>query len=155
MAEFDRENALKTAGGALVAWWRATTLDALIVGALWWLGLTLIGVPLAPLWGMLGGLLQFIPNFGPVLSVCGPALALLFTDKDWYSYCWLLGLYGAIAAIDGLLIQPYLLKRTARVPWWAAFFGPIVLGIIIPFWGVLLAPPLLAVIYAFRKPKAN
>ena len=44
--------------------------------------------------------------------------------------------------------------RTTRVPWWAAFLGPIVLGIIIPFWGVLLAPPLLAVIFAFRKQPA-
>jgi hypothetical protein len=41
------------------------------------------------------------------------------------------------------------------VPIWASIFGPIVLGIIIPFWGVLLAPPLLAIIFAFRKPRAQ
>jgi predicted PurR-regulated permease PerM len=43
------------------------------------------------------------------------------------------------------------MKRTAKVPFWAALVAPIVLGVIIPFWGVLLAPPLLAVVYAFRK----
>jgi len=37
---------------------------------------------------------------------------------------------------------------------WASIFVPIILGIVIPFWGVLLAPPLLAIVYAFRKPKA-
>jgi len=52
-----------------------------------------------------------------------------------------------------LVLQPALMKRTARVPIWASILAPIVLGIVIPFWGVLLAPPLLAVIYAFRKPK--
>ena len=36
---------LKTAGGALVNWWRAATLDALIVGVLWLIGLELIRVP--------------------------------------------------------------------------------------------------------------
>jgi predicted PurR-regulated permease PerM len=52
--------------------------------------------------------------------------------------------------LDGLVIGPYVLHRTTKIPWWAAFIGPIVLGIIIPFWGVLLAPPLLAIIYAFK-----
>jgi predicted PurR-regulated permease PerM len=51
--------------------------------------------------------------------------------------------------VDGLFLQPYLMKRTAKVPFWAALFAPIILGIIIPFWGVLLAPPLLAVVFAF------
>ena len=53
------------------------------------------------------------------------------------------------------MIGPYVLHRTTKVPWWAAFLGPIVLGIVIPFWGVLLAPPLLAIIFAFRKPPRN
>lgn len=150
---YESEHPLRTAGNALLNWWRATTLDALIVGILWWIGCLLIGVPLAPLWGLIGGVMQFVPTFGPMLSVCGPVLAIFFSDKDWYSLCWVLGLYGLIAAVDGLFIQPYLLKRTARVPWWAAFLGPILLGIVIPFWGVLLAPPLLAVIFAFRTPK--
>jgi predicted PurR-regulated permease PerM len=54
-----------------------------------------------------------------------------------------------------LVIGPYVLHRTTRVPWWAAFLGPIVLGILIPFWGVLLAPPALAVIYAFRQRRTD
>ncbi len=60
-----------------------------------------------------------------------------------------------IVVIDQLVLQPMLMKRSARVPIWASILAPIVLGIVIPFWGVLLAPPLLAVIYAFRKPKVN
>jgi predicted PurR-regulated permease PerM len=59
-------------------------------------------------------------------------------------------LYAIIAVLDGFLLQPYLMKRTAKVPIWASILAPIILGIVIPFWGVLLAPPLLAVIYAYR-----
>jgi predicted PurR-regulated permease PerM len=55
---------LRTAGSALVNWWRAATLDALIVGALWFIGLELIRVPLAPFWALLGAVLQIIPTFG-------------------------------------------------------------------------------------------
>ncbi len=145
-------NPLKTAGGALIGWWRATTLDALIVGVLWFIGLKLIGVPGAPLWAFLGALLQFIPTFGGMLAIIGPVLALVFSDKDLWLLGLVLGLYGLIAVLEGLVIQPYLLHRTTKVPWWGAFLGPIVLGIVIPFWGVLLAPPLLAVFFAFRKP---
>jgi predicted PurR-regulated permease PerM len=142
---------IKTAGGALLNWWRAATLDALIVGVLWLIGLELIRVPFAPLWAILGGVLQIIPTFGGMVALIGPVLAVAFSGHDEWRLGLVLGLYGLIVILEGLVIGPYVLHRTTRVPWWAAFFGPIVLGIIIPFWGVLLAPPLLAVIFAFRK----
>lgn len=143
---------LQTAGNALVNWWRAATLDALIVGVLWLIGLELIRVPLAPFWAILGGLLQIIPTFGGMIALIGPVLSVAFSGHDEWRLGLVLGLYGLIAILEGLVIGPYVLHRTARIPWWAAFFGPILLGILIPFWGVLLAPPLLAVIFAFRPP---
>ena len=142
---------LMTAGTALLNWWRAMTLDALIVGLAWLIGLLLLHVPFAPLWAVLAGLLQFIPNFGAVLALLGPVFSVLVSGHDLTRLWWVLGLYGVIMALDGFVLQPYILKRTAKVPFWTAFFGPIVLGIIIPFWGVLLAPPLLAVVYAFKR----
>lgn len=141
---------LKTAGRALVDWWRAATLDALIVGVLWLIGLELISVPFALLWALLGGMLQIIPTFGAMIALIGPVLSVAFSGHDEWRLGLVLGLYGAIAILEGLVIGPYVLHRTTRVPWWAAFFGPILLGIVIPFWGVLLAPPLLAVVFAFR-----
>ena len=148
---------LRTAGTALVGWWRAATLDALIVGVLWLIGLELIHVPLAPFWALLGAALQIIPVYGSMLALVGPVLSVFFKGSDdWRRLGLVLGLYGLIVALEGLVIGPYVLHRTTRVPWWAAVFGPILLGIVIPFWGVLLAPPLLAVIFAFRKqPEGN
>jgi predicted PurR-regulated permease PerM len=141
----------RTAGGALVDWWRAATLDALIVGVLWLVGLELIHVPLAPFWALLGAALQIIPTFGGMLALIGPVLSVAFQgSEDWWRLGLVLGLYGLIAILEGLVIGPYILHRTTRVPWWAAFLGPIVLGILIPFWGVLLAPPALAVFFALR-----
>jgi predicted PurR-regulated permease PerM len=148
-------NAARTAGGALVGWIRATAIDALIVGCLWLIGLELIGVALAPLWALLGAILQFIPTYGGMIALIGPVLAVAFSGHDEWRLGLVLGLYGLIVILEGLVIGPYILHRTTRVPWWAAFFGPILLGILIPFWGVLLAPPLLAVIFAFRKPAAT
>jgi predicted PurR-regulated permease PerM len=148
------DHPLRIAGGALLGWWQAASLDALIVGILWLIGLELIRVPLAPLWAFLGALLQFIPNFGGMIALIGPVLSVAFSGHDEWRLGLVLGLYGLIVVLEGLVIGPYILHRTTRVPWWAAFLGPIVLGFIIPLWGVLLAPPLLAIVFAVRKPPA-
>ncbi len=145
----------RTAGTALVQWWRATTIESLCVGILWWLGLFLLHIPWAPLWAIIAALATFIPQFGGVISVIGPVLTVALTGRGWERLALVLGLYAIIVVLDGLLIQPLLLKKTTNVPIWASLVFPILLGFVIPFWGVLLAPPLLAVVYAFRKPRAR
>ena len=141
---------LRLTGSALKHWFIAQLQDSLCVGILWLIGLYVIGVPLAPLWALLGALFQFVPQIGAVLGLVGPGLAAAFKWGDWQHPLYVLILYAVIAMVDGFVLQPYLLKRTAKIPMWASILGPIVLGIVIPFWGVLLAPPLLAVIYAYK-----
>ena len=144
---------LRTTGSALRNWFIATLQDAAAVGAMWLIGLLILRVPLAFVWAIIGGACQFIPNFGPLIAVIGPALSTLFTSQSdaMMHLLYVFMLYAIIAVIDGLVLQPYLMKRSNKVPIWASIFSPIALGIVIPFWGVLLAPPLLAVIYAFKR----
>jgi predicted PurR-regulated permease PerM len=144
----------RTTGSALKNWFVAQCYDALAVAALWLVGLWIIGVPFAPIWALLGGAFQFVPQLGAVLGLAGPALALFFGNIDhlrWEPFIELLILYALIVVIGGLWLQPYIMRRTVKVPIWASILAPIVLGIVTPFWGVLLAPPLLAVIYAYRR----
>jgi len=70
---------------------------------------------------------------------------------DFTRFLYVLILFAVVMVVDGLLLQPLLMKLTAKVPFWASLIAPIIFGIIIPFWGVLIAPPLLAVIYAFKR----
>jgi predicted PurR-regulated permease PerM len=136
--------------GALRRWLIAQCYDSLLVGALWLAALVQLRVPWAPFWALLAGALQFIPHFGPILALLGPAMAMLFTGAPFERWLWLLGAYAAIAVVDGLILQPFLMHRQNRVPFWASLLAPLLLGIVLPFWGVLLAPPLLAVVYAYR-----
>ncbi|PSH03516.1 MAG: hypothetical protein CXZ00_11920 [Acidobacteria bacterium] len=135
---------------ALRRWLKAQLYDCLIVSVLWLAALLWLDVPWAPFWALLAGMFQFIPHFGPLLALLGPAMAMLFSGAPLDHWFWFLGAYAIIAAADGLFIQPYLLHRENRVPFWASLLTPLVLGIIFPFWGVLLAPPILAIIYARR-----
>lgn len=143
-----REHAHIT-GDALRRWFIATSQDALTVGLIWLAGLLLIGVPWAPFWAFLGGAFQFIPNIGPVFALIGPAIAAAISGGGM-RFLYVLMLYAFVAVVDGLVLQPYFMKRTARVPIWASLLTPIVLGLFFSFWGVLLAAPALAVLYAYR-----
>jgi predicted PurR-regulated permease PerM len=140
---------LQTTGGALKNWFTATLQDALAVALLWLVGLLIIGVPFALLWAVLGGALQFIPHIGPVLALIGPAAAATISG-GWERLLYVLILYAIVAVVDGLVLQPYFMHRSARVPIWASILTPIVLGLIFSFWGVVLAAPLLAIFYAYR-----
>ena len=141
---------LHTAGGALKNWAVAQLQDSLAVGILWLAALYVLHVPLAPMWAVIAALLQIVPHFGPILGLLGPVLAATIRWMDWKHPLGVLVLYAIIALLDGLLLQPYIMRRTAKVPIWASVLAPIVFGVLWPFGGVLLAAPLLAVLYAYR-----
>lgn len=141
---------LRMTGAALKNWAIAQLQDSLVVGALWWVGLYLLHVRFALLWALLAAMLQIIPHFGPALALIGPMVAAAVWWQDWKHLLGVLILYAVIAVVDGFLLQPYIMRRTAKVPVWASIVVPIVFGIVWPFWGVFLAPPLLAVLYAYK-----
>ncbi|HMK30232.1 MAG TPA: AI-2E family transporter [Terriglobales bacterium] len=145
---------LHITGGALKRWLIAQTCDAVAVATLWLVGLTIIGIPWAPLWAVLGGLFQFVPNIGGVLTLIGPATVAGLTgifSGNWQKLLYLLILYAVVVVVDGLVLQPAIMKRTAKVPIWASLTVPIVLGLFLGFWGVLISAPLLAVVFAYRS----
>lgn len=141
---------LRITASALKRWAIGQLQDSLAVGMLWLFGLSAIHVPWAALWALLAAVLQIIPHFGPILGLLGPVLAAMLRWHDWRHPLYVLLLYPAIVVLDGLFLQPYIMRRVARVPMWASIFAPFVLGFLIPFWGFLLAPPLLAVVYALK-----
>lgn len=141
---------VRITASALKHWAIAQLQDSLAIGLLWLLGLWILRIPWAPLWALLAATLQIIPHFGPILSLLGPVLAAVLRWQDWQHPLFVLILYAVIIVVDGLLLQPYIMRRTTRVPIWASILVPMILGFLIPFWGFLLAPPLLAVFYAYK-----
>ena len=79
--------------GALRRWLIAQCYDSLMVSALWLAALIWLKVPWAPFWALLAGALQFIPHFGPLLTLLGPAMAMLFSRAPLERWLWLLGAY--------------------------------------------------------------
>src|ERR1700749_4963242 len=98
----------RTAENALFNWWKAVTIEAMCVAFMWWLGLFLLHVPLAPVWALIGGLHAFVPNFDGVIAVIFPVLAILFSGHNMYRLVLVLGLYAIIVVVDQLALQPML-----------------------------------------------
>ena len=166
----DVRDHFRITSGALQRWFVAQSYDALAVAALWLVGLLIIRVPWAPFWALLAGALQFIPNFGPVLGLIGPALAAMIKG-GWESSLYVLILYAVVVVVDGLVLQPVLMKKgragtrievlasaaTAASLENAILHATTSIGVRhsvtrrrAPFWGVLISPPLLAVLYAYK-----
>ncbi|HKW88088.1 MAG TPA: AI-2E family transporter [Candidatus Acidoferrales bacterium] len=145
----EAEEHLRLIGTALWRWFVTRAYDALFVAVFWFVGLRVLHVPWTPLWAFLAGIFHFIPHFGLILALIGPAIVGGISD-GWMRFLYVLILYVIIVIVDGLLIQPALMKGIARVPFWISLLAPILLGLIFNFWIFLLAPALLAVIYAYR-----
>jgi predicted PurR-regulated permease PerM len=140
---------VRITGGALKRWLRAVSYDALAMAALWLIGLWIIGVPWAPLWAVLGGLFQFVPQVGLVVALIGPAIAGALSG-GWERLLYVLILFAVLALLEGFVLQPLFMKHTARVPIWASIIAPLVLGLFFAWWLVLLAAPLLAILFTYR-----
>ncbi|MGA8509829.1 MAG: AI-2E family transporter [Candidatus Sulfotelmatobacter sp.] len=146
----DPRNHIRFTGFALKNWAVAQMQDSIAVALLWLVGLWILKVPWEPLWAVLAAALQIVPHLGPALSLVGPVLSALFHWHDWQHPLYVLILYAIIVVVDGLLLQPYIMRRVAKVPMWASILVPVILGFAIPFWGFILTPPILAVIYAYK-----
>ncbi len=106
------------------------------------IGLYLLGIPFAPLWGALALVLRYIPYLGAWLAMLLPLAMSLLVSPDWGTSLSVIALFAVVEAITNLLLEPYLYGRgigvsqTAlliAVAFWAWLWGPV---------GLVLASPL-------------
>ena len=115
----------------------------------------LIGVPFALLVGILAGICNAIPTFGPFIGGGFAYIAMLmglaageFRDPISFAIRCLcvLGAILGIQAIDNSLISPKVMSNAVDVDPLLIMFSVIVGASILGFWGVLLAIPIIVVI---------
>lgn len=125
-------------------WWVIGRLvNMAIIGVVMSVGLTLIGVPGALALGVLAGVLTFVPNIGPVLSVI-PAVLLALTVSPT-TVLWVLGLFGVAQTLESYVITPLVQRRAAAVPPALLLVAQIAFGVPFGAIGLLLATPTVAI----------
>lgn len=128
---------------------RAQVLIALSVGASIWLGLVLLGVPLAAVLGVIAGLFNLVPLLGPIIAGV-PALLLALT-QGWLTTLGTLLLFVAINQLDGNVVSPWVFSQTTRVhP--VTVIVAIATGLtLFGLWGAFLAVPVAALLKLFYR----
>ena len=80
-----------------------------VIGA----GLWIIGVPSAPLWGMLAMILRFVPYVGALISAVFPVLLAAAVDPGWTMVLWTAVLFVVIEPVVGHVIEPMVYGHSA------------------------------------------
>lgn len=133
-------------GSTISRYLRTVALVCSMVGVATWLAFLALEMPNAALWGVLAGLANTIPYFGPTV-VAGSATLAAFLHFDTVTMALVTGGTSLfITAVEGFLITPTLMSRTASMNAVAMFVGILCWGWLWGFWGMLLAVPLLMVI---------
>jgi predicted PurR-regulated permease PerM len=103
---------------------------------LWW-----IGVPGAWLWGLLGGVLRFVPYLGPAVSALCPLALAFAVDPGWGMVVQTLALVLVLELVSNNVIEPFAYSRNTGVSsmavlvsagFWSLLWGPVGLAIATP-----------------------
>lgn len=133
---------LEEAGGRVANY----LLMQLVVNAIYALpialGLWLIGVPNATLWGILTLVLRFVPYIGSVLAAAFPLFLAFAVSPDWAALFWTAALFLVVEAITSNAVEPWLYGAKTGVSslaiiiaaiFWTFLWGPL---------GLVLSTPL-------------
>jgi len=123
-------------------WFLGQLADMVLVGILYTVALSIIGVPFALLFGILGGLVCFVPFVGPIVSAVPPVIVALFQDP--VMALWVLLVYLVIQLTESNLIQPVVMSRAVSLHPVVIVFALLTMGNLFAAVGILLAVPLVA-----------
>lgn len=143
------DEVLTEIGTALRRWLIARLIAMVVVGLVATGALMMIGVKSAVALGVLAGLLEFIPFFGPIIAAV-PAIGLGFAESPEKA------LYVAIAfllinQLEGNVLTPLLLQNRVHVPPALTVVAVAALGILFGFLGLLIGEPLLVAVMVAIK----
>jgi predicted PurR-regulated permease PerM len=105
------------------------------------LGLWMIGVPSAILWGILAGIMRFVPYIGAFVAAFFPLTLAIAVDPGWSMLAWTAALILITELLVGHAIEPMLFGHSSGLSpfavvvsatFWTALWGPIGLVVATP-----------------------
>ena len=117
-----------------------------IVGAATWAVLAIMGVQNAAVWGILAGVFNSIPYFGPVIVSGGLLVLGIVQEGDLTRALQMSGAALVITSLEGWVLEPPLMGKAERMSALSVFIGLLVWTWVWGAWGTLLAVPMLVVL---------
>ncbi|HCD13844.1 AI-2E family transporter, partial [Shewanella sp.] len=121
------------------------TLVSLATGVIVGVGLALMGVDYALLWGVVAFLFNYIPNIGSIIAAI-PAVLLAFVQLGTAGAGAVAALYLATNMVMGNLIEPRFMGRGLGLSTLVVFLSLIFWGWLLGSVGMLLSVPLTMIV---------
>jgi len=124
----------------------ATLMSNTLVALCTWLAFEALGLEQAAVWGVVAGVLHFIPYLGPVLVAVWTGVAAFLQFSSLLTALAVAGTSLLIAGVIGFVFMTWLQGRFARVNAAVLFIALLFFGWLWGVWGLLLGAPLIAII---------
>lgn len=145
----DFNELLAQTGSVWRAFFRGQVILSTTVGVMSYIGLTIIGLPGAALLAVLAGILEIVPNLGPVLAMI-PALivalvqgSIWITLPNWQIMLIVVGIYVLIQQFENNLLVPRIHGQSVDLPPVVILIGVLIGTAKGGILGALLAAPIL------------
>lgn len=125
---------------------RGQLVVAAILGALYSLGLWLVGLPLAIVVGILSGLGNMVPYLGTAIGLVLATVLALVHGGGWTLLLLTYGVFAVVQALEGTIITPKIVGEAVGVKPLGVLVAILVFGELLGLIGLLLAPPLAVVV---------
>jgi predicted PurR-regulated permease PerM len=129
----------------LRAWLVGQIIAMVVLGALTWIGLELLGVPYALAFGVFTGAVAIVPFFGTLFSTLLPALFVLGTGGVMHAF-WVVLLGIGVHAFEANIVAPMIMERQVHLPPVLSILAVLVMAHLLHLVGLLVAVPVLAVV---------
>lgn len=131
-------------GISLRRWFKARLIAMGAVAVMTFIGLSVMGVPMAVALSVISGVLTFIPNFGPALAIIPAILIGLTINVNTALVITIL--YLVVQFIESAYITPKLQFDMVSLPPAFIIIGQLVMGAVAGYLGVILAMPVVLII---------
>lgn len=138
------ESVLNDVGVNLKKWLKGKLFAMLVVFILTSTGLLIMGVPMALALALIAGILNFIPNFGPLIALI-PAVLVGFGEGT-STALWVAVLYILVQVAESNFITPLVQQRLISIPPALIIIAQLLIAPLTGGWGLLLATPLMVII---------
>jgi putative permease len=122
-------------------------------GVFTWFMLSVYGVPMAALLGILTGLLAFIPNLGALIA--GALMVLVGFSGGPEMGLYTVLVYFLVQTFDGYVVIPLIAKKTVDLAPALVLAAQLIMGLLFGVLGLFLADPLLAMIKVALERRAE
>jgi predicted PurR-regulated permease PerM len=130
---------------SLKGWLKGMLLSMVLITILIIIGLSIVGVPIALALALITGILEIVPNFGPLIAMI-PGVLLAFTISPNTAIIVAL-LYIVSQTIVANIVTPLIQKKMINLPPALTLISQLVMGVVSGALGIILAVPLLAITF--------